>query len=91
MTTPKSTSSPAKKKIEETIDNTVEYLEDKVYENYDKALDRLKYERDRLENELRHDYRSARRYVRANPERGIGIAFLSGLLIGILLTRGSGE
>ncbi|MFA5668941.1 MAG: hypothetical protein WC967_06835 [Balneolaceae bacterium] len=90
MTTPKSTSQ-AKKQIEETFDNTVEYLEDKAYENYDKALDRLKYEKDRLENELRHDYRSARRYVRANPERGIGIAFLSGLLVGVLLTRGRGD
>ena len=88
MTTPKP-SEKAKKHIEETLDNTVEYLEDKAYENYDKAIDRLKYERDRLENEVRHEYRNARRYVRANPERGLGIAFLSGLVIGILLTRGS--
>ncbi len=88
MTTPKPTEK-AKKQIEDTFDNTVEYLEDKAYENYDKAIDRLKYERDRLENEVRHEYRNARRFVRANPERGLGIALLSGLLIGILLGRGS--
>ncbi len=88
MTTPKP-AEKAKKQIEETLDNTVEYLEDKAYENYDKAINRLKYERDRIENELRHEYRNARRYVRANPERGLGIAFLSGLVIGILLTKAS--
>ncbi len=88
MTAPKP-SEKAKKQIEDTFDNTVEYLEDKAYENYDKAIDRLKYERDRLENEVRHEYRNARRYVRANPERGLGIALLSGLVIGILLARGS--
>ncbi|MGF1670935.1 MAG: hypothetical protein ACFCU6_10825 [Balneolaceae bacterium] len=36
---------------------------------------------------MRHEYRNARRYVRANPEQGIGIAFAGGLIAGILLGR----
>ncbi len=87
MATSKITSD-AKKKIEETIDEASEYIQDQAIEKYDKAIDRLKYERDRLERELRHEYRNARRYVRANPEQGVGIAFVTGLVIGILLSRG---
>lgn len=74
-----------KKQVEESLENAAVYLEDKYYENYDKALDRLKYEKDRLESELRHGYRNTRRFVRANPEKSMGITFLSGLALGILL------
>lgn len=87
MATSKITSE-AKKKIEDTIDEASEYIQDHAIEKYDKAIDRLKYERDRLERELRHEYRNARRYVRANPEQGVGIAFLAGLIIGVLLSQG---
>ncbi len=74
-----------KKQVGDSLENAAEYLEDKYHENYDKALDRMKYEKERLENELRHGYRSTRRYVRANPEKSLGITFLSGLALGILL------
>jgi len=56
---------------------------------YDRLIDRLKDERERLERDARHEYRNARRYVRANPEEGLGIAVLSGLMIGFLLGRSS--
>ncbi|WP_421774735.1 glycine zipper domain-containing protein [Gracilimonas sp.] len=80
--------STAKRDIEETIYETTEALQNKAEETYDVLLDRLKYERDGLERELKHEYRNARRYVRANPEQGLGIAFVAGLLVGALLTRG---
>ncbi len=81
-------SSEAKKRIEQSINKAGDILEQKAIENYDKALDRLQYEKDRLERELRHEYRNARRYVRANPEQGVGIAFVAGLFIGLLLSKG---
>lgn len=56
---------------------------------YDRLIERLKDERERLERDVRHEYRNARRYVRANPEEGLGIALLSGLMIGFLLGRSS--
>ncbi len=80
--------SKTKRDIEETIYDTTEALQNKAEETYDVLLDRLKYERDGLERELKHEYRNARRYVRANPEQGLGIAFVAGLLVGALLTRG---
>lgn len=79
--------SKAKLDIEETIYDTTEKLQNKAEETYDVLLDRLKYERDGLERELKHEYRNARRYVRAHPEQGLGIAFVAGLMIGALLTR----
>lgn len=79
--------SKANKDIEETIYDTTEKLQNKAEETYDVLLDRLKYERDGLERELKHEYRNARRYVRAHPEQGLGIAFVAGLMIGALLTR----
>lgn len=80
--------SERKKRIEEGIEKAGDILEQKAIENYDKALDRLQYEKDRLEREVRHEYRNARRYVRANPEQGLGVAFAAGLFLGLLLTRG---
>ncbi|MBR9916537.1 hypothetical protein A8B79_13175 [Balneola sp. EhC07] len=77
-----------KKKIEQGLEKAGDILEQKAIESYDKALDKLQYEKDRLERELRHEYRNARRYVRANPEQGLGVAFVAGLFLGVLLTRG---
>lgn len=80
--------SETRKRIEDTLEKASDVIEQKAIESYDKTLDRLQYEKDRLERELKHEYRNARRYVRANPEQGIGIAFAAGLFIGLLLTRG---
>lgn len=54
---------------------------------YEELVDKLRGEKDRLENDLRHEYRSARRYVRANPEQGVGIAVAGGLLVGFILGK----
>ena len=75
------------KKIGKSVNGATEALQEKVEHVYDDVIDRLKDERDWLEKELRHEYRNARRYVRANPERGVGVALLAGLAIGILLGR----
>lgn len=80
--------SETKKRLEKQLEKAGDALEQKAIENYDKALVKLQYEKDRLERELRHEYRNARRYVRANPEQGIGIAFAAGLFLGLLLTKG---
>lgn len=56
-------------------------------EIYDRLIDRLKDERYQLERDMKHEYRNARRYVRAHPEEGIGIAVLGGVMLGFLLGR----
>ncbi len=83
----KSSAKPTKNKIEDKLYETAEVLQHKAEEKYDVLLDRLRYERDGLERELKHEYRNARRYVRSNPEQGLGLAFVAGLLVGALLTR----
>lgn len=56
-------------------------------EVYEKLIDRLKNERQRLERDLKKDYRNARRYVRAHPEEGLGIAVVGGFFVGYLLGK----
>lgn len=81
-----------KKKVEETVKSIGKEAE-KVTENlentYDALADRLSYEKDKLQREIKYEYRNARRYVRANPEQGIGIALLTGIALGILIGRAS--
>lgn len=79
--------STSRKNIEESINSTTEALQDKAEETYDALLNRLRYERDGLERELKHEYRNARRYVRSHPEQGLGVAFIAGLVLGALLSR----
>lgn len=54
---------------------------------YEDAISRLTAEKDRLERDLKKDYRSARRYVRTNPEQGIGASLAGGLIIGFILAK----
>lgn len=75
-----------RKDIEEKINDAAYTLQEKAENTYDVLIDRLKYERDNLERDMKHEYRNARRYVRQNPEQGVGFAFLAGLAIGVLLT-----
>tara|TARA_R110000868_G_scaffold37111_6_gene131444 strand:- start:27799 stop:28068 length:270 start_codon:yes stop_codon:yes gene_type:complete len=77
----------AQKKIGKTVNNASEVIQDRVEKTYDEVIDKLKDERDWLETEIKHEYRNARRYVRANPERGLGIAAIAGLAVGIILGR----
>lgn len=75
------------KKIGKTVEETGDLIQEKIEQTYDDLIDRIKEDRDWIEREIRHEYRNARRYVRANPEKGIGIALAAGVVIGILLGR----
>ncbi len=77
----------AQKKIGKSVNLAGEVIQERVERTYEDVIDKLKDERDWLETELKHEYRNARRYVRANPERGLGIAAVAGLAIGIILGR----
>ena len=77
------------KKIGRVVDESTEVLQEKMHQTYDDLIDRLKDERDWLERELKHEYRNARRYVRSNPEQGVGIALIAGFMVGVLLGRAS--
>lgn len=78
--------SEQKKSAQELKDNLDEKKE-KLEAIYAELIDKLRSEKEKLEYDLKHEYRNARRYVRANPEQGIGIAFVSGVLIGVILGK----
>lgn len=54
-------------------------------ETYEDLLDQLNEEKERIEYDLKKEYRNARKYVRAHPEQGVGFAFLGGIFVGILV------
>lgn len=54
---------------------------------YERLIERLNEEKSRLERDVKHEYRSARRYVRANPEEGVTIAFVGGLAAGLIISK----
>ena len=58
-----------------------------VRREYEELLDRLKYQRDQLEDEMKREYYNARRYVRSHPEEGVLLSFAGGLLMGILIGK----
>ena len=63
-----------------------EELKQKI-NSYEKLLDRLKKERQHVEEELSRDYRNARRYVRSHPEEGVLMSFIGGVALGIIIGK----
>lgn len=76
-----------KEKKEETIDETLEEKKRSLEKAYKELAGKLRDEKGRLEQDMKHEYRNARRYVRANPEQGVGAAFAGGLLLGVILAK----
>ncbi|MEX0609016.1 MAG: hypothetical protein WD016_05265 [Balneolaceae bacterium] len=81
--------SKIRKDIEDSVYDAADSIQEQAEHTYDALIDRLQYEREGLERAMRHEYRNARRYVRSHPEQGLGIAFLAGLAIGIILVSSS--
>jgi ElaB/YqjD/DUF883 family membrane-anchored ribosome-binding protein len=55
--------------------------------SYGDIIEKLHEEKERLENELRQEYRNARKYVRSHPEESLAYAFIGGLVAGLVLAR----
>lgn len=54
---------------------------------YNKLIDRLHNEREKLQDEITREYKEGRRYVRSHPEEGVLIGLLGGIAIGVILGR----
>ncbi len=50
-------------------------------------IEKLYEEKERLENEIRREYRNARKYVRSHPEEGLAYSFLGGVVCGLILAK----
>ena len=40
-----------------------------------------------VKREVKHKFRNMRRYIRANPEKGVVTSFMGGVIFGILITK----
>lgn len=54
---------------------------------YDKLLEKLNQEKDRIEKELKGEYENAKKYVKSNPEEGVAYAFAGGFLLGVIVAK----
>ncbi len=50
-------------------------------------IEKLYEEKERLENEIRQEYRNARKYIRSHPEEGLAYSFLGGIVCGLILAK----
>lgn len=71
----------------EKSEATTEEKKREKIKGYKKLIDRLKKERNELEDEINRDYREARRYVRSHPEEGVLIGFVGGIALGYILGK----
>ena len=54
---------------------------------YNDILSKLKVEGEKLQVDFRKEYDNAKKYVKKNPETGVGVALAGGLLIGLLVAK----
>lgn len=79
-----------KEKLEKEIrelEASARELKARGVEGYEKIIDRLEDERNNIRNEINHEYKEARRYVRSNPEEGVLAALVGGFALGLLFGR----
>lgn len=75
----------SKDELEKELKRSARDLKAKSEERYNRVIGRLDRERKNMQNMVAEDYKEARRYVRSNPEEGLGIAFAGGLVLGLCL------
>ncbi len=75
----------SKDELEKEVRKSATELRAKSEQRYNEVVARLNKERKNMQDAVAEDYKEARRYVRSNPEEGVGIAFAGGLILGICL------
>jgi ElaB/YqjD/DUF883 family membrane-anchored ribosome-binding protein len=75
--------------IEEDLEDKAGELKAKGVKSYEKLIDQLYEQRNNLRKQVDSQYNEGRRYVRANPESGLLLGFVSGVVLGIMLGRTS--
>ena len=75
------------KNTEKELKEAIKKEKEALNEAYNDVIHKLKDERDRITKDIRGEYKQARKYVKKNPETGIGIALAGGLLVGFVLAK----
>lgn len=75
------------KATEKEIKEIIQKEKDALSKAYGDVLNKLQDERNKLQKELRSEYKTAKKYVKKNPESGVGIALAGGVLLGIVIGK----
>lgn len=75
------------KSTEKELKDAIKKEKEALNEAYDDMLKKLKSERDKISKDIKSEYNNARRYVKKNPETGLGVALAGGLLVGFVLAK----
>ncbi|MEX0945193.1 MAG: DUF883 C-terminal domain-containing protein [Balneolaceae bacterium] len=75
------------KEKEKQLKETILKEKEELKTAYNEILSKLKDEGEKLQLDIRKEYDSAKKYVKKNPETGVGVALAGGLIIGLAIAK----
>lgn len=78
----------AEEKSKETeLKEAIAKEKEAIVDTYDEILSKFKAEREKLQKEVGREIDNARKYVKDNPDTGVGIALAGGIIAGIIIGK----
>jgi ElaB/YqjD/DUF883 family membrane-anchored ribosome-binding protein len=75
------------KSKEKELKEAIAKEKEAIVDTYDEILNKFKAEREKLQKEVGREIESARKYVKNNPDTGVGIALAGGIIAGIIIGK----
>jgi len=75
------------KQAEKDIKETLQREKEELKNTYNDVVKKLRTEGDRLQGDIRKEYKNAKKYVKKNPETGVGVALAGGIFLGIVIAN----
>jgi ElaB/YqjD/DUF883 family membrane-anchored ribosome-binding protein len=75
------------KQTEKEIKDTLLREKEELRNTYNDVVKKLRTEGERLQGDIRKEYKNARKYVKKNPETGVGVALAGGIFLGIVIAN----
>lgn len=75
------------KQTEKEIKDTLLREKEELRNTYNDVVKKLRTEGERLQGDIRKEYKNAKKYVKKNPETGVGVALAGGVFLGIVIAN----
>ena len=75
------------KEKEKQIKETLMKEKEELMVAYSDLIQKLRSEGEKIQLDMRKEYDNAKKYVKKNPETGVGIALAGGLIIGLAIAK----
>ncbi|MEX2436261.1 MAG: hypothetical protein WD735_06200 [Balneolaceae bacterium] len=75
------------KSKEKELKEAIAKEKEAIVDTYDEILNKFKAEREKLQKEVGREIENARKYVKDNPDTGVGIALAGGIIAGIIIGK----